>query len=77
MTKDRVCTACGTRYRPPPPTWLLIIAILVGVAFLVFFGGIYLLITVQRGPTVNPICIVGLGLGFLAVYKGIQGLMQS
>ena len=70
FVRDRVCTACGTRYTPPTPKWAALAFILAG-AFLPLACGAGTLL----GLAIHPVAFLGHNAPALFVVIGIEVIL--
>jgi hypothetical protein len=81
---DRMCTACGTRYTPPTPSWAGVVFIVIGLV-LAGVGFLAVLIRLLIGspvrlavglPAMACECLIGV-IGILAIIHGIRSLARQ
>ena len=78
FAKDRVCTACNTRYTPPTPLWAAGIFIAAGVLLAVAGAFTTFVEVTAASPNVLSIVfyIAMLSLGLAALVHGLRTLLQ-
>jgi len=79
FAKDRMCVACGCKYRPPTPVWAAIFFILLGSLMILGLGYSAVLRVLNPEPSSIGLCfeipLIVLGVG--AVIAGIRALPKA
>jgi hypothetical protein len=72
FVNDRICAACGCRYRPPTPLWASVAFIVIGL-LLASFMGYSAMLQLQDKPSL-PTVVIELLLALLGVVAFVAGL---